>query len=137
VAFLIDSDILIYSLQGKAPVNAHFQKYANAVKAVSIITYGELLYGAKKSGRPQKNLALVVRIGEIFPLVDVTRAVIEVFSDLKASLSKEGRILADMDLLIAATALSLNYALVTNNEKHFSRVPGLRLDNWTQPAMPE
>ena len=133
MAYLIDSDILIYSLKGNSSVQAQLRQNAHLPKAISVISFGELLFGAKKSQQPEKNIPVVLRLAEIFPLIDATRAVLEIFADLKALLQKKGTVVADMDLLIGATALSLNYILVTNNEKHFSKIPGLAIENWTKP----
>jgi len=54
----------------------------------------------------------------------------ETFADLKVGLQQKGNGIADFDLIIAATALSINYILVTDNEKHFSRIPSLQIENW-------
>jgi tRNA(fMet)-specific endonuclease VapC len=130
VSLLIDSDILIFSIKGNESVRNGFQKNEFLPKSISVITYGELLHGARKSSSPEKNLAVVYRIAEIFPIVAVSRAIIETFADLKASLEIGGEIIPDLDLMIAATAMALNYTLITNNTKHFGRIKNLRLDNW-------
>ena len=132
MAFLIDTDIIIYNTKGHQKVSDMFKENASLPKTISVITYGELLYGAKKSERVEKNLALIHRIGEIFPIIDVSRSIIETFSSLKSNLEQKGQIISDMDLLIASTALSLNYTLVTNNIQHFQRVKGLKLENWAE-----
>lgn len=135
--YLLDTDILIYALKNHPVVVRNLEETASAPKALSVITYGELVYGAMKSVRRQENLARVRRTGEIFPVIDVTRAVMDVFGSLKAELTTKGTPLDDFDLIIASTALSLNYSLVTNNERHFQRVPGLRVENWTKPVRHE
>lgn len=128
--YLIDTDIFIYSLKGVQTVIDSFEERLNDPKSISIITYGELVYGARKSQREEKNMAQVRRTAEIFPIIDVSLAIIETFGYLKATLEKTGTIVADMDLIIAATALAHNLILVTNNEKHFHHVPGLKIENW-------
>ena len=128
--YLIDTDIVINSIKGHRLVNEHIAKYANVLKAISIITLGELLYGAKKSSQRDKNTAIVYRLAEIFPVVGITRSTIEAFTEVKLALDKKGQRIEDFDLLIAATALSLNYTLVTNNTKHYQRIQGLQLENW-------
>ena len=128
--YLIDTDILIHSIKGNETVNQNIAKYAAIPKAISIITFGELLYGAKKSQQRDKNTSIVYRLAEIFPVVGITRSTIETFTDVKLALEKKGEVIEDFDLLIAATALSLNYTLVTNNVRHFERVKGLQLENW-------
>lgn len=132
--YLLDTDTLIYALKNHPVVVRNLEETASSPKALSVITYGELVYGALKSVRRQENLARVRRTGEIFPVIDVTRAVMDVFGSLKAELTTKGIPLDDFDLIIASTALSLNYGLVTNNERHFRRVPGLRVENWTKPV---
>ncbi len=128
--YLIDTDIIIYSLKNYDPVNDNFKKYKNSPKSISVITYGELIYGARKSQYIEKNLAKVYRVSEIFPTLNVSPSVMEIFGELKASLEKSGKIIDDMDLLIASTALTHNLVLVTNNEKHFNRINGLEIENW-------
>jgi len=98
--------------------------------AISVITYGEMIYGARKSRQIERNLAAARRVAEIYPLLPITQSVVETFASIKADLEIAGTPLDDMDLLIAATSMSHNLTLVTNNEKHFSRVPGLSLVNW-------
>jgi len=130
--YLIDTDILIYSLKNHPIVQENFKIHASKPKAISVISYGELYFGALKSQFPEKNLAIVRRIAELFPLIDITTSVIETYAELKVKLQKSGAPLADLDLLIASTALTLNFILVTNNEKHFKRIPGLDIENWTK-----
>jgi len=130
MTYLIDTDIIIYSLKHHSNVEYNFLKHKRDPKTISVITYGELIHGAKKSKHLQKNVATVQHISELFPVVDVTKSIMETFGNTKAVLQKEGNIIDDMDLIIASTAITLNYILVTNNEKHFARVPGLKIENW-------
>lgn len=130
--YLIDTDIIIYSVKGNSIVQRRFLQNEHIPKAISVITYGELLWGAKKSKNAGKNLAVVYRIKELFPIVAIDNAVIETFSDIKVAMQKAGSPVDDMDLLIAATALTMNYTLVTSNEKHFRRIKGLRIENWSK-----
>ena len=74
----------------------------------------------------------VRRVAELFPVIDVSRGVMDTFGSLKAELEKGGRRLDDFDLIIASTAMMLGYTLVTNNKRHFSRVPGLPVESWIQ-----
>ena len=129
--YLIDTDIIIYSLKNYGHVNDNFIEYKNSPKSISVITYGELIYGARKSKYIEKNLAKVYRVSEIFPTLNISPSVMEIFGELKVSLEKSGKIIDDMDLLIASTALTHNLVLVTNYEKHFNRINGLEIENWT------
>ena len=128
--YLIDTDIIVFSLKRNVAVQSKFKEKESVPKAISVITYGELLYGAHVSPQHEKNLAIIRRLADIFPVIGIGIPVIEAFAELKRSLETKGQGLDDMDLLIAATALSLNYRLVTNNERHFSRVKGLEIENW-------
>ena len=132
MSYLIDTNIIIYSLKGDSVVQENFLKNENIPKAISVITYGELLFGAKKSQNYEKNLAIVYRIKELFPIIDIDKAIIETFSELKANLQETGSPIEDFDLLIASTALTMNSTLVTNNEKHFNRIKGLKIENWSR-----
>jgi tRNA(fMet)-specific endonuclease VapC len=130
--YLIDTDILVFSLKGDPSVMNHLRRTAGSAKAISVISYGELLYGAHKSARPIENLARVRRLGEVLPVIEISPAIMEAFGSLRARLETGGRRLDDFDLVIAATAITLGYRLVTNNEKHFSRIDGLPLENWVR-----
>ena len=128
--FLIDTNIIIYSLKNAGNVNDNFLKYKEEEMSLSVISYGELVFGAKKSGSVEKNLKTVEYIKSIFTLVDVTSDVMDVFGEIKAKIQKTGRIIDDMDLLIASTAISENMILVTHNTKHFEKIPNLQIQDW-------
>ena len=130
--YLLDTDTLIYFLKGDEVIIENFKANRNTPKAISVVTYGELIYGARKSERVTQNLAKVQRLAEIYPIIDVTKAVMDSFGEIKATLSVAGITVDDFDLLIGCTALTLNYAVVTNNEKHYKKLPGLRVVNWSK-----
>ncbi|MFH0911672.1 MAG: type II toxin-antitoxin system VapC family toxin [Planctomycetota bacterium] len=130
--YLLDTDTLIFYLRGHAHVVGCFRLHETSPKALSVVTYGELLYGAYKSAQPVENAARVRRLGELLPVVEISSAVIESFAHIKAELEGRGTRLDDFDLLIASTAMHLNYTLVTNNTAHFRNVPGLVLENWSR-----
>lgn len=130
--YLLDTDILIYALKNDPVVKGNFIRYKTEPKALSVVSYGELYYGAEKSEKPLQHLVKVRRIRELFPVIEVSTGIMAAFGSLKAQLEKKGTRLDDFDLIIASTALALNYTLVSNNEKHFKRVPGLSCANWTK-----
>jgi tRNA(fMet)-specific endonuclease VapC len=130
MAYLIDTDIIIYSMKDNEDVRNSFLKNEKIPKYISIITYGELLYGAKKSTTVEKNLAKVYRIKSLFPIIPVDLPIIEIFSDLKSKYEKKGIVIADFDLLLAATALTYDQTLVTNNVRHFGKIRELHIENW-------
>jgi tRNA(fMet)-specific endonuclease VapC len=94
--YLIDSDILIYGLKKHPLVQQRFQEKSSLPKSISVITYGELYYGAKKSVHVEKNLAVVRRISELFPIINTTKSIMETFADLKTGLQSKGNMIADL-----------------------------------------
>jgi tRNA(fMet)-specific endonuclease VapC len=130
--FLLDTDTIIYSLKGIDSVVEQFRLHADTPKALSVVSYGELIYGAHKSMQVNNNLAKVNRLRELFPIIDVSPAIMDCFGSIKAQLSKQGLTVDDFDLLIGATALTHGYSLVTNNEKHFAKIPDLDFVNWNR-----
>ena len=133
--YLIDTDIIIYSIKGNATVQDNIARNKKSALSISVITFGELLFGARKSSFAAKNLATMYRIREIFPVLPIDNPVIETFGEIKAASQKSGKIVADLDLLIAATALTFNMTLVTNNIKHFDKIKGLNLENWSKKQL--
>ena len=130
MSYLIDTNIIIFSLKNLEQVQRKFQENRRIPKCISIITYGELLYGAKKSQSTEKNLAVVYRIKDLFPVISIDMPIIETFGDLKSRYRKIGVVIDDFDLLIAATALTYNHILVTNNTRHFEKINGLQMEDW-------
>jgi tRNA(fMet)-specific endonuclease VapC len=132
MSFLIDTDIIIYSLKNNATVRENFVRNANSFKAISVISYGELVFGAHRSEQPTRNLAIVRKVAELFPVIDINKPIMETFAEIKAKFFKKGHPIDDMDLIIAATTLVNNYTLVTNNERHFAGISGLKIANWAK-----
>ena len=96
---------------------------------ISLITRYEIMRGLKAKGAPSQiaDFNEFCRLNEILPLTE--EIVIEA-SDIYANLKQRGTLIGDVDILIAATALVHGLVLVSNNEKHFSRITGLKIDNW-------
>jgi tRNA(fMet)-specific endonuclease VapC len=99
---------------------------------MSIISRFEILRGLKSKNASTK-LAVFEKLSETAIILPLQENTIQIASDIYADLRKRGLIIEDADILIAATALEHNLVLVTNNEKHFARIPGLKLADWTKP----
>lgn len=130
MSYLIDTNIIIYRLKNQGRVNENFMKNSKERMAISVISYGELVYGAKKSKSVEKNLETVRAVKNIFPIIDITTDVMDIFGRIKADAQKIGRLTDDMDLLIAATALAGGMTLVTHNTKHFEHISNLKTEDW-------
>lgn len=130
--FLLDTNICIYIRQKRPPeVLARFRKLKNGEAGLSLITYGELFYGAAKSQHRQiatEKLNDLLAFLPILPLPDTTASH---YGEIRAALEANGEIIGGNDLWIAAHARAAGLVLVTNNEREFRRVPGLKIQNWT------
>jgi tRNA(fMet)-specific endonuclease VapC len=127
VSYLIDSDWLIDAFIGvPAAVNLLAQLRTEGL-AVSIISYGELFEGAIGAPEPQAELVQFRTFLERLRLLPLTEPIMEIFAQTRATLRREGRLIPDLALLIAATAIHHDLTLLTLNVRHFGRVPDLRL----------
>lgn len=121
---LLDSDVIISHLNNKA----HISLISSKPPSISIITYGEVLYGIKKSKRTETHAQFdAFLLATPIYILPINEMIIKKFIDLKIVLEQKGEKLQDFDLLIAATAIEHNLTLVTGNRKHFSRIPHLKL----------
>ena len=129
--YMLDTNICIYAIKQKPyQVFARLQKTDPADVCVSSITYAELLYGVENSQLKDKNrLALVLLLANI-PIMSFDAEAAECYGTIRGDLNKRGMLIGDLDMLIAGHAQSLNCALVTNNEREFSRVKNLKIANW-------
>ena len=130
MAYLIDTDIIIFALRGDKTVLAKFEENKNIPISISMITYAELVFGAKRSQNERTNMLKVNRIREIYPVEELNIGIMELFADIKANMYSKAMRIEDLDLFIAATAIYNDLTLVTNNTKHFKNIPLLKLENW-------
>lgn len=129
--FLLDTDTIIYNLKGKEEIRRNLQDHLEEPMKISVITLMELYFGAYKSKKITGNLSKVRKIENAFEIISTGSECAEIFGMLKASLKESGNLLDDFDLIIASCAMTNNLTLVTNNIKHFGRIDGLKLTNWT------
>ncbi len=130
--YLLDTDIMIYNLKGNEMVRQNLRNHINDPIQICSVTLMELYYGAFKSQKVESNIAKVRKIENSIEIISINKDQVELFGMLKVKLEKAGTPLDDFDLILAATALSHNLILVTNNERHFSRIEGLQIENWSK-----
>ena len=130
--YLLDTDTVIYSLKGEPAVKKNLRDHFHDPMRMSVITLMELYYGAHKSLKITSNLAKIKTLELSFEIISISEESAEIFGMTKAQLEKAGSPLDDFDLIIASSALSNNLVLVTNNVRHFQRIEGLKLTNWTE-----
>lgn len=132
MGILIDSTAFIHAERnGQTPadlVAEVVERWGDVELGVSVMSAGELFHGCWRADTPARRASreeFVETILAAIPVVPITLAIARVFGELDARLSGAGRRIATSDLLIASTALSRGDEIVTGNQRHFDRVPGL------------
>lgn len=129
--FLVDTDILIYLRQRRSPqITARFRALEAGEAAMSVITHGELLYGAERSQERERSLKAVNELSSLLPVLALPEETSTEYGQMRAELERRGASIGNNDLWIAAHAKVAGLILVTNNEKEFRRIAGLRVENW-------
>jgi tRNA(fMet)-specific endonuclease VapC len=129
--YLLDTNICIYIRQKRPDeVLRRFQKLRPGEAVLSVITYGELLYGAAKSAQRREALERLRELIHLLPALSLPDTAAEAYGKIRAELESKGQMIGNNDLWIAAHAITAGLTLVTNNEREFRRVPGLKIQNW-------
>lgn len=129
--YLLDTNICIYIAKHNPPhVRARFARHSSSDLAMSVITLGELRFGAEKSQSRDRSLAAITRLEQAIPVYALPDAAGAHYGQIRAVLQKQGLPIGNNDLWLAAHARAEGWILVTNNEREFTRVPGLQVENW-------
>jgi len=129
--YLLDTNICIYIRQKRPEeVLRRFRKLRPGEAALSVITYGELLYGAAKSAHKAAALQRLNELGHFLPALSLPETAAEAYGSIRADLELKGEMIGNNDLWIASHALAAELILVTNNEREFRRVRHLKVENW-------
>ncbi len=128
---MLDTDISSYIIR-RRPQSVHERLRAldSDQLCISVVVEAELLYGVKSKGSPRALSSYVADLLRRVTILDWTRAAAQHYADIRTALESSGTPIGNMDLMIAAHARSVGAVLVTNNEKHFRRVAGLKVENW-------
>jgi tRNA(fMet)-specific endonuclease VapC len=130
--YLLDTDICIYVINKRPErVLDRFLMHEAAGLGVSSVTAAELLYGVAKK-RSERNLVALRRFLAPLEIAPFDFPAAEIYGGLRAWLASQGTPIGPHDTQIAATALALGITLVSNNTREYSRVPGLKLENWAE-----
>ena len=128
--FMLDTDISSYIIKRRpATLLEKFERHADTL-CVSVMTAAELRFGAEKAGRPQLTEVVEAYL-ERLAILDWTNEVSSHYARIRSVLESSGKPIGNMDLLIASHAVAERMTLVTNNLKHFSNVPGLKVEVWS------
>jgi tRNA(fMet)-specific endonuclease VapC len=129
--YLLDANIVIYIRQKRPEaVLRRFGRLRPGEAGISVIAYGELLSGAMKSSRRESGLELLRELSTLLPPLPMPEKAAEMYGFIRTDLESRGEMIGNNDLWIAAHALASGLTLVTNNEKEFRRVRGLKVQNW-------
>lgn len=130
MSVILDTDHCVAILRGTLNVDGHVSPVTPLF--VTAITVGELVYGARKSDRAEQNLAQVDLLLAGVAVLPLDEAAARRWGTLKDALRRDGMLLAEPDLQIAAIALYHGLPLATHNQRHFQRIPGLALLDWLE-----
>jgi tRNA(fMet)-specific endonuclease VapC len=129
--FLLDTNICIYIRRRRpAAVLARFAKLEHGEAVISVITYGELLYGAENSQSREQSMRQFDELADLLPVIDLPKQACAYYGAMRAELERQGQTIGNNDLWIAAHARAEGLVLVTNNEREFHRLRGLKIQNW-------
>ena len=136
IRYLLDSDICISFLKRKHKISEKIDDVGKENCFISEITIAELKYGAEKSDNYAKHAQEVKEIRELFDVIPIIEH-LDQFAKEKVRLQRAGTLIPDFDLLIGTTAVSGGFIMVTNNEKHLSRIENIQIENWRKAAFNE
>jgi len=129
--FLLDTNICIYiAKHNPIAVRERFARHDERELAMSVVTYGELCFGAAKSQSRDRALASIELLRSRIEVCHLPAEAGDHYGEIRAVLQRSGQPIGNNDLWISAHARAMDWIVVTNNEAEFKRVPGLRVENW-------
>ncbi len=129
--YLLDTNICIYiAKHTPLAVRERFEQHAASELAMSVVTLGELRFGAEKSQARERAMASVAQLAGLIEVFGLPLAAGEHYGQIRATLQQRGQPVGNNDLWLAAHARAEGWILVTNNMREFERVPGLQVENW-------
>ncbi len=118
-------------MKGRFNLGNKFNKISSDNIYISEITLAELKYGIENSEKPKKNRKVLDNFLTGVNILPIYHS-LDLFAKEKARLLKTGNLIDDFDLLIGVTSVQHNLVMVTNNTKHFERIKGIELEDWTK-----
>lgn len=127
--YLLDTNVCIFYFKKKYGIDKHLLQIGFEHCAISEITLAELIYGAECSIDVQKNMNIINDFVQHIRVLSVFKAV-GLYAKEKALLRRNGKMIDDLDIFIGTTAIANGMILVTDNEKHLSRLSDIQIENW-------
>ncbi|KQQ35557.1 plasmid maintenance protein [Rhizobium sp. Leaf306] len=130
--YMLDTNICIFTIKNRPQqVREAFNRFHNQL-CISSVSFMELIFGAEKSASPEKNLRVVESFAARLEVLSYDEPAASHTGHLRAELARSGTPIGPYDQLIAGHARSRGLIIVTNNRREFDRVPGLRVEDWTE-----
>ena len=133
MTYLLDTDTCIYWMKNRYSIGEKITQIGWDKISICVITAAELYHGAYNSSRVTENLSRAEFFIQQLPVLPLTDRTLRCFGELKSQLRRIGKPITDFDLMIASVALTEGKILVSNNTRHYNRIPGLQLENWVLP----
>jgi tRNA(fMet)-specific endonuclease VapC len=131
--YLLHTNTCAYIRQKRPQkVLEHFENLGAGQLGMSLITYGELMYGALKRSSPDQAVAELHQLARLIPVLGLPSEAAPVYGAVRAGLARAGETIRPNDIWIAAHALAADLVLVTNNDHAFKRIRGLKVENWAK-----
>jgi tRNA(fMet)-specific endonuclease VapC len=131
--YMLDTDTVSYLLRGHAPtLDARVASVLPSQLSISAVTRGELLYGLRLKAGSHRFAQLIEQFLLRVQCLPWDEAAATHFASIAADLHRAGTQIGNMDAMIAGHAMATGAVLVTNNTRHFSRVTGLTVENWSR-----
>jgi tRNA(fMet)-specific endonuclease VapC len=127
--YLLDTNICIHYFKGQYKIKEKIERIGYEKFAISEITLAELIYGAEKSQKRDKNIFVVEDFSEKIAIIPIFES-IKIYGEEKARLKRKGTIISDLDLFIGASAIFNDMTLVTRNVREFERMKNIKIENW-------
>ena len=128
--YLLDTDTVSLLVKKNPSVIKNLVKHENDEICISAITHAELCFGLEKKGSEKLFNEVNVILGKLI-ILDFNSSQSELYGKIRLRLEKSGVPIGDMDMLIAAAAMATGAILITHNVRHFSKIEGLKLEDWS------
>ncbi len=128
--YLLDTNAIIALLKGHSGLLTHLQQHSPDKFGISALVIHELFYGAYKSQKIDKNLAVVNQLQ--FEVLELDTEDAKQAAEIRAYLAIQGTPIGPYDVLIAGQARARNLTLITHNLREFARIPKLSVEDWEQ-----
>jgi tRNA(fMet)-specific endonuclease VapC len=129
MTYLLDTDICVEFLRGRFGIKEKIEKVGIDNCFLSEISIAELIFGAYNSKNFTKHIEEVKQLQQLFEIIPIKSA-FDIYGQERAFLKNKGELIPDFDLLIGCTSVASAMKMVTNNEKHLSRISNISIENW-------